>query len=495
MVEERNQYRQVIKATSIFGGIQFLNIIIAVIKWKAVAIFLGANGFGIIKLLNSTIELIGEFTKVGLDTSAVKEISFAEASKKENKIPIIVSSLRKMVWLTGTVGTIVVIFFSPILSKLAFGNTNYTIAFVWISITLLFKQLSVGQLAVLQGFRKLNYLAKAGLYGNLLSLIITLPLYYFFGKDAIVSVIILSSILSLLFSLYYSNRVKIKVIKVSFKEAFLQSKSMLRLGLMLSIQGLITITFAYSFQIFISHYGGLNELGFYSAGFLIINSYVNLIFNAMRADYFPRLSGVIEKLIDLRKTVEQQALIALLIITPIVILFLLIAPFIIKTLYSKDFSIIIWFVSWGILGTLFKAVSWSLGYVILAKGDSKLFIKTAIVFNSIFFILNVLGYYFGSLPGIGVSFLIYYCFHFISLKYITKLKYNVYLTKNFYNIFLISLLLCSISFLSLFIQNSLFKYSMLIILFFLSLLYSFKILNEKIDLRDLICNFRFKKNG
>ena len=107
----------------------------------------------------------------------------------------------------------------------------------------------------------------------------------------------------------------------------------------------------------------------------------------------------------------------------------------------------------------------------------------------------MLGYYLGSFSGIGVSFLIYYCFHFISLKYITKLKYNLYLTKSFYNIFLNSLLLCSISFLSLFIHNSLFKYSMLIILFFLSLMSSFKVLNEKIDFKNLIYDFRFKKNN
>ena len=158
MLNERNNYRQVIKATSIFGGVQLFNIIIAVVKWKVVAIFLGANGFGIVKLLNSTIELVGELTKVGLDTAAVKEISIAKASKQEKKVTIIVSSLRKMVWLTGVIGTMVIILLAPFLSKLAFGNGNYTIAFVWISITLLFKQLSVGQLAVLQGLRKLNYL-------------------------------------------------------------------------------------------------------------------------------------------------------------------------------------------------------------------------------------------------------------------------------------------------------------------------------------------------
>ena len=37
---------------------------------------------------------------------------------------------------------------------------------IWISIALLFKQLSSSQLAILQGLRKLQYLAKANLLNN-----------------------------------------------------------------------------------------------------------------------------------------------------------------------------------------------------------------------------------------------------------------------------------------------------------------------------------------
>ena len=46
---------------------------------------------------------------------------------------------------------------SPILSKLVFGNETYVSAFICISVALLFKQLSIGELSILQGLRRFSW--------------------------------------------------------------------------------------------------------------------------------------------------------------------------------------------------------------------------------------------------------------------------------------------------------------------------------------------------
>ena len=48
-------------------------------------------------------------------------------------------------------------------------------------------------------------------------------------------------------------------------------------------------------------------MGLYTAGFLILNSYVGIIFNAMGTDYFPRLAAISEEIIKIRKAVFEQA--------------------------------------------------------------------------------------------------------------------------------------------------------------------------------------------
>ena len=54
MHAQQSSYRQIMKATSLFGGVQIFQIIISVIRSKFVAILLGPSGMGIVGLLAST---------------------------------------------------------------------------------------------------------------------------------------------------------------------------------------------------------------------------------------------------------------------------------------------------------------------------------------------------------------------------------------------------------------------------------------------------------
>ena len=78
----QSSYRQIMKATSIFGGVQVVNIIILIIRSKAVAILLGPAGMGIMSLLNSVIGLLASLTDFGLKTSAVKDVAAAKSTNE-----------------------------------------------------------------------------------------------------------------------------------------------------------------------------------------------------------------------------------------------------------------------------------------------------------------------------------------------------------------------------------------------------------------------------
>tara|TARA_B100000497_G_scaffold121119_1_gene150442 strand:- start:685 stop:2022 length:1338 start_codon:yes stop_codon:yes gene_type:complete len=445
------------------------------------------------------MQLINGVTNLGLERSAVKDISLANNDSNSQDVAKTISVLKKLVWLTITIGVILMIALSPWLSEIAFGNKDYTISFIWISIALLFKQLSSSQLAILQGLRKLKSLAKANLLGNFIGLLITLPLYYFFRIDAIVPAIIIATFMSFVFTYYYSNQIPIDQVSVSRMEAISEGKSMINLGVMLSLSSLITIIVAYLIRIYINFVNGgdalgIKEVGLYNAGFVILNSYVGIIFNAMGADYFPRLSAISEEIIKIRKTVLEQAIIAILLITPIIVLFIAFAPLIITILYSDEFSPIVMMVSWGILGMIFKAVSWSMGYLIIAKGDSKVFIKTAIGFNAVLFIVNILGYHFGGLEGIGISFFIYYIIHFIAIRIITYYRYDFYFEKGFYKIFTFTVMMCFLAFSITLIPSSILKYSLMSVIIVVSCWYSHKELDKKIGLKDYLAGiFKRKK--
>ena len=436
------------KATSLFGGVQVFNIIISIIRSKFVAILLGPAGMGIVGLLTSTLGLISSLTNFGIGTSAVKSIATAFGLGDEKKIGIVVTVIRRIVWMTGFIGLILTALLSSWLSQLTFGNTDFTYAFIWLSFTLLFNQLSSGQLVVLQGMRKLNHLAKANLYGSFLGLLITIPLYYLWGIDGIVPGLIGSSVIALSMSWHFSKKIILEKPIMTSTQTFLEGKEMLKMGFFISLSGLLTIGTSYLLRIFISRTGGIEQVGLYNAGFTIINTYVGLVFTAMGTDYYPRLSAVAHDNKLCRNAVNQQAEIAFLILAPILIIFLVCINWIIILLYSKQFIGVNDMIYWAALGMLLRSTSWSIGFLFLAKGASKLCFWNEFLASIYFLLLNLIGYHYWGLTGLGLSFLTGYLLFLIQVFIISKIYYNFSFDRTFINIFTIQFSIAMFAFFS-----------------------------------------------
>jgi O-antigen/teichoic acid export membrane protein len=438
---EQHSYRQIFKATSLFGGVQVFNIIISVIKSKFVAVLLGPAGMGISGLLTSTTGFITALTNFGIGTSAVKDVAAASSSGDEIRVSTVVTVLRKLVWITGLLGMILTAILSPWLSEITFGNHKYTFAFIWISVTLLFQQLSTGQLVILQGLRKLQYLAKANIIGAAIGLLISVPVYYIWRLDGIVPVIIVSSLTSMALSWFYASRTKISLVKITARETLLEGKGMLRMGFILSVSSLITLGGSYIVRIYISNKGGVEEVGLYSAGFAIITTYVGMVFSAMSTDYYPRLSAIAHDNIKAKILINQQAEIAILIIAPILAVFLIFINLVVILLYSDKFVAVNEMIQWAALGMYFKAASWPIGFLLLAKGASKVYFWSELVANIYLLVFNIIGYKYFGLNGLGISFLISYIFILIQVFLITKVKYAFSFNKIFYKIVVVQLLI------------------------------------------------------
>jgi len=492
MTEEKSSYRQIMKATSIFGGVQVFNIIISVIRSKFVAVLLGPAGMGIAGLLNSTTGFIGSITNLGLNTSAVKNIAAANTSGDIDRVSMVASVLKRLVWGTGILGTLVTLVLSPWLSELTFGNRDYTAAFAWVSVTLLFTQISNGQLVILQGMRKLQFLAKANLAGTIAGLFVSVPIYYIWGIDGIVPAIILSALASMLFSLLYASKLKISPVKVTKADLSSEGGDMIKMGFILSINGLIAVGASYIVRIFISRFGGIEQVGLYNAGFAIINTYVGMVFTAMVTDYFPRLSGIASDNAKAKNIINQQAEIALLILAPILTVFLIFVNFIVILFYSSKFVLVDNMIHWAALGIFFKAASWPIAYVFVAKGHTKLFFYSEMTANLYMLGFNILGYMWGGLEGLGISFFAGYLVYLVQVFLLAKIKYDFKFDKAFQKIFCIQFLLGLFCFMSSKFLDNKYLYFLGSVFIVFSCLYSYKELNERLGLKALITD-RFKR--
>lgn len=431
---ERNSYKEIIKATSIFGGTQFIGILVSIVRSKLVAIFLGPAGMGIVGLLTSTTDLIGSLTNFGLRTSAVKNIATAYSLGNEGQVAVEVSILNRLVWITGLLGMIITFLLAPWLSQITFGNSEYTNAFRWICITLLFNQLTAGQDAVLQGMRKLKYLSLSSIYGSVLGLFFVVPIYYFLGVKGVVPVIITTSVVLMLLTWYFVNKTKIDKVSINKEKTWQSGKNMLKMGFLLSLSALLTTGGSYLLRIYISNTGTVVDVGLYNAGFAIIGTYVGMVFSAMGTDYYPRLSGVSHDTIETNKLINQQGEISLLLLGPVLSVFMTFSGWAVVLLYSTKFLPVTSMITWASLGMYFKAASWSISYVFLAKSDSKFFFvnELSVIVYGLF--LNIFGYYYYGLEGLGISFLLMYFFYFIQVFFVCKKRYAFILQTNFIKI-------------------------------------------------------------
>jgi O-antigen/teichoic acid export membrane protein len=492
MAEQQSDYRQIVKATSLFGGVQIFQIVIQVVRSKFIAILLGPNGMGIAGLLFSTTNLINSITGFGLGTSAVKDIAAASGTNDNGHIARVIKVLRNLVWLTGTLGALVTLILSPWLSTITFGNRDYTMGFIWLSVTLLFNQLTTGQTALLQGMRKLQYLAKANLTGSALGLIFTVPLYYIWGIKGIVPGMIVTSLLSLLASWYYSNKVRVEKTKVSFSDTVNIGKNIITLGFMISLSGLTSIGAAYLVRIFIRITGGVDQVGLYNAGFTIINTYVGLVFTAMATEYYPRLSSAAGDNKLSRQIINQQAEIVLLVLAPILLVFLVFIKWVVIILYSNSFTAINEMIYWAALGMFFKAASWSIAFILLAKGAGRLFFLNELIGNLNLLILNIAGYHLFGLTGLGISFLCGFFLYLCQVFFISRKKYEFSFDKAFLRIFGIQFILAIASFIAVNLLERPWSYIPGVILITFSVIYSYKELDKRIAIKSVILGVKEK---
>ena len=84
MENSNNSYSHILKYTSLFGGVQMLNILIGLIRNKLVAVLLGPAGMGLVALFSSTIKLVVDSTNFGLHISAVRNISWHSTTATKN---------------------------------------------------------------------------------------------------------------------------------------------------------------------------------------------------------------------------------------------------------------------------------------------------------------------------------------------------------------------------------------------------------------------------
>ena len=400
-----SSYKGIFKSTFLFSFVQVVHIATKVAVNKAVAIILGAEGLGIISLYNTAINMLKSGCGLGIKQSAVRDVAEANKIGDFKRISEIISVTNKIVLVTALLGLLVTIFGSPLLSNYSFGSKEYIIPFIVLSIAVALNIYAEGQMAILTGMRRLRDLAMANIIGSIVGMVSSIPLYYFFGKDGIVPSLVIAAFCLFVVTKIYVRRIKVEKNVLSFKEAFKKSVPMVQMGSVLMIAGFAGLVFDLLVSSYIRYEGGFSTVGYFQAGATIISGYFGIVLSAMTTDYYPRICGVNKDDVALKQELNKQISAGIILIYPLAVIFVYLAPVFISFLYSDDFSVSTQYTDFAIFGILLSIVSNCMGMIFMAKMESKLYLILVLSALLAQLCCYIPLYHFWGLRGLGISYI------------------------------------------------------------------------------------------
>ncbi len=421
--ENDEQYSHVLKFTGLFGGVQGLNVVIGLVRNKFVALLLGPGGMGLVSLFNTTVQLISQATHLGISFSAVRHISEYYDAENTEKVAHYVKVVRGWCLLTALVGMLVCIVLGPFLSSATFSWGDHTLHFILLAPAIGMIAITGGETAILKGQRKLGALALVQIVAALASLVISIPIYYFFWQAGIVPVIVLMAFVTMCATLWFSLR----LFPLQFGGTYGilgEGMEMVRLGVAYTLAAVIGTASEMLIRSYLNVVGDLDVLGLYNAGYMLTITYAGMVFSAMETDYYPRLSAVQHDIRATNETVNRQMEVSLLLVSPMLAALIIALPVVVPLLFSQEFLPVVGMAQVAALAMYMKVLTLPVAYITLARGYSLSYLFLETSYFVAFVILIFFGYRYWGLFGTGVAITLAHVFEFLLVNAYAYKKYG-----------------------------------------------------------------------
>ena len=401
--QSENSFRNILKGTSLFGGVQVFNILISAVRLKFVAVILGPAGMGIAGLFNTASLTIQQFASLGLNLSIVKEIGHTK--EEEHRLRNVLAAVRPLILLSATIGALICLLFPQLLSSISFGSTTYSRSFMLLSAAVFFSITGSALMSVLQGLHAVKPLSKASVVGSLVGLAIGVPLYWLLGTAGIVPAMVVLAISTFIW--YFISLKRILHVKNSRwdREVHLPIlRRIITMGIILMSNDLFRNLASYLILIFIRSRGGTEEVGYFQSCNTMTSQYSAIVFTAMAMDYLPRLASASGDNTGMCTVVNRQIEIVGLLISPIVCTVIFLAPWVIEILQTESFLVAVPLLRLLAAAVTIRALMYPLGYIVFAKDNRRLFFwMESVGANVLTLLLTCGGYLLLGINGLGYA--------------------------------------------------------------------------------------------
>ena len=364
------------KITSLNSVHILLKLVFGFITSKALAIFVGANGMAYVGNFRAFLNVVENFSLLGIQNAIVKYVS--EYQHDKPKLKSVLATFGLLLLASSMIISLILIFGANYLSQQIFHHSEiYCFVFYILAILFPLYVFSTFCISVVNGFQEYKKVIYIQIISSGIALLFSVFLIYYYTTFGALISLVLAPVFVFFVSLFYLKNVIAISDVFSFQSFdFLVVKNLSEYVLMALVSGVIGSFVLLEIRTDVIEITGLKNAGIYE-GLQRISSYYLLFISSIMAIYFyPKLaeqnSNSKAIILNYLKTIIPVFAIGLGLIY-------VLRKFIIQMLFSTEFETMESLFLWQLVGDLLKAVSLIFGTILIATKQTKAFIITEII--------------------------------------------------------------------------------------------------------------------
>lgn len=418
--------KSLIKSTLIMGSSSVSNIIFGIIRMKAAALVLGPVGVGAIGLLQNALMFASVFFSMGMDTAGTQRVSKQQVENGDASSAIFAIILITPI--LAAFGAVTYLISYKVIDVWLFGDSSLDgIDIQWVALGIFCSIGSLGSVGILNGLRKVPYLAAQKIVASALTTFVCLMALLFLNANQAVVVFAISlPITMLMMGVFFLYRIRALrgAREVHFNETLREAPKLVSLGSKFMLGAATGLAGHFLVRSAVLTHLDETNLGYFEAAWTISLTYIGFLLGAMVTEYYPRLTAVVENDEQVDHLVNTQTQLAINLVGPVLVIGMGFAPVIISLLYSKGFNAASELFRLLVLGDLVKTCAWPIAFILMSQGRGFAFFLAEFAGACVFvgashLFLNVSG-----LSGVGYAYISMYLFYFPIVFLLAKQKTN-----------------------------------------------------------------------
>lgn len=394
--------KRILWATATVGLSSVLVVALGAVRYKFIALEVGAPGVGLLGILTSAANFGVILFSLGMNTSGVQATAAAFADEVKFlrvKSALLIGSS----WLGGLGGLIVVVLGLTIGGLFMPGDADPAVM-VSLGVALAAMVIFGAQLALLNGMGRVKSLAICNTFGALVGTAATVTALQVSGQAGVIAALAAAPVATLFCSTWFVLRVSKSPSRPTFSEWRPELRGLLTLGGVVMFGLFLTSGTQLAIRVWLEQGQGLTAAGYFQAAWTITSMYLGFVLTALAVEYYPRISAQIEDLVTLNKSVDAQVRIALLLGGPVLLWMIVFAPFVLHLLYAADFQTATGILRLQLFGDILKIVGWAVAFLLLARKARGAFFIGELTFNVCYLAIGLPIASQGGLEGLGLAY-------------------------------------------------------------------------------------------